>query len=163
MSTAFEPARQAGDLAVQVRIAVTAVTGGGKVVYPLEAVVDGSGKSHLLGRGHVAERKTRTHLVDDGADLAATQKRHGGDAYAARLGDREPAGDQHGRVRPAQQNPVAGHEAAGVAQEARDPVDPPSQFRIGPHPAVEWSAGRSPNPRSIAPPISSSAQFSLSP
>ena len=71
-------------------------------------------------------------LLGNDAELAAPQKRHGGDHHAARFGDGHPAGDHHRVVGRAQQNPSTGNEAEILRQNPRDAIRFVSELLISP-------------------------------
>ena len=65
-----------------------------------------------------------------------------GDDDAAGLEHGEPAADQPGVVRPAQQHPVARHEAEVGDEHVRDPVGAGEQVAVGPVGAVGGEEAR---------------------
>jgi hypothetical protein len=73
----------------------------------------------------------RLRLVDDVAQLARAQQRHGGHGHQPGLDDRQPGEGQPDRVAAAQQHAVAGHQAQVVDQHAGDAVDAVAHVGIG--------------------------------
>jgi hypothetical protein len=65
----------------------------------------------LVQQRAVAERQRGLGLVDDVAEFAGAQQRHGGHRHHAGLDHRQPGQRHADRIATAQQHPVAGHQA----------------------------------------------------
>ena len=75
-------------------------------------------------------------LVDDLAELAGAQHRHGVDHHGAGLGGGEPGRDQRRIVAGADEHAVAGLDAVILDQRIGEPVRPVGEFLVGAAAAV---------------------------
>ena len=98
----------------------------------------GDGRDPGDARGQVVEEAVVTQREVDPCDLVdvgqlpRAKHGHGGHDHSTRLEDSEPAGDQPGSVRSAQQHPVARLHAQLRGQQVRDPVGRAQQLPIAP-------------------------------
>ena len=95
-----------------------------------EAAGLGAG-DELVGDAAVGQRQRNLGLVDDLAQFAGAQHRHGVDDHRARLGRGEPGGDQRRIVARADQHAMAGLDAVILHQRMRQAVRPVRQFLVG--------------------------------
>ena len=92
----------------------------------------GLGAGHqLVGDAAVGERQRDLGLVDDLAEFAGAQHRHGVDDDGAGLGGGEPGRDQRRIVAGADQHAVARLDAVVLDQRMGQPVRPVGEFLIG--------------------------------
>ena len=131
-----EVGRHAGHRAVE-RGAASAVV----IDHPLQPRGAGQGLLHLRVEAQVAQRVPHLRPVADVLQLAGAQQRHGRHRHRPRLEHREPAGDEHRVVRPAQQDPLAGLDAELAGQQVGDAVGRLPQARIAPGLAIDDVAG----------------------
>ena len=80
----------------------------------------------------VDQRQVDLGDLADGLEFTRPKKRHGGHHHAARPQYREPAGDQIGIVRAAQQHSIPGNQAEVVGQGGGDAVGAGQKVCIGP-------------------------------
>jgi hypothetical protein len=84
----------------------------------------------LIGDAAVGQRQRNLGLVDDLAQLAGTQHRHGVDDDGAGFCRRKPGRDQRRIVARADQDTVAGFDAVILHQRVREAVGPVGQFLV---------------------------------
>ena len=85
----------------------------------------------FVGDAAVAERQRDLGLVDDLAEFAGAQHRHGVDHDRAGLGGGKPGRDQRRIVAGADQHAMARLDAVVLDQRMREPVRPVGQFLVG--------------------------------
>ena len=95
-----------------------------------EAAGLGAG-NQFIGDAAIGERERDLGLVDDLAELAGAQHRHGVDDDGACLGRRKPCRDQRRIVARADQDTIAGLDAVILDQRMRQPVRPVREFLVG--------------------------------
>ena len=108
------------------------VVRGAVEIHHLLEKLAGLGAGHqLIGDAAVGQRQRDLGLVDDLAQFAGAQHRHGVDDDGAGLGRRQPGRDQRRIVAGADQHPVAGLDAVILHQRMRQAVRPVGQFLVG--------------------------------
>ena len=96
----------------------------------------GRSRVELAAQRRVAQGDRHLGFFDDLHQLFRTQHRHRRHGDAPRFHHREPAGHEHRLVGRAQQNAVAGHEAAFGDEHVGDAVGLALQLGVGPRRAV---------------------------
>jgi hypothetical protein len=102
----------------------------------LEVLVGLGAIDELIHEPGVAQRQGHFGLVDDLAQFAGAQHRHGIDDYGAGFGRRQPTRHQSRIVGRADQNAVARLDAEVLDQRVRNAIGPVGQFLVGAAAAV---------------------------
>ena len=88
-------------------------------------------RDQFIGNAAVGQRQRNLGLVDNLAQFAGAQHRHGVDDDRACLGGRKPGRDQRRVVAGTDQDAVAGLDAVILHQRMREAVGPVGQFLVG--------------------------------
>ena len=88
-------------------------------------------RDQFIGDAAVGQRQRNLGLVDNLAQLAGAQHRHGVDDDGACFGGREPCRDQRRIVAGTDQDAVAGLDAVALHQRMREAVGPVGQLLVG--------------------------------
>ena len=97
-----------------------------------DAVESVAGLREFVEQPKVAQRERHARLLEDDAKLGRAVERHRGDRNAAGFQHRQPAGNEHRRVRRAQKHAISRTQTVARREGVGDPVHDLEDSRVRP-------------------------------